>query len=198
LESISSKQRLIVICEGQAHMIEYLHTNGVYPDMVILDAIKVKELAPYLLETDEILLIIKGLTDFTMSEVYMLLSDLQDFWKSVKSVNVFSNVYIGKVPFKYYMYSGDLFYGDVSEVEDGKIKEKVKVKSVQADKGKKSVEKGAISEDTSNKNTFIKTYKKYGNRGVKLQIFGRKLKDIPVVDSVSTLEEKIVIVDIFN
>lgn len=186
MEFLSDKSKLIVICEGQAHMLEYLINNGVYPSVAVLDALKLREIAPYLTPYDDIMVIIKGLTDFTMSEVYTLISDLKEFEKEVKSINIFSNIYLGDIDFTYYLYSGDLFHGEHKEVIKGKVV-KVQAKK-ERDKNDKS--------DSKSESAFILTYKKYNRKNVKLKIHGRNpYKDLPAVDA---LEGSLVLVDIFK
>ena len=52
--------RLIVICEGGVHTVEYLHRNGVYPGAMLIEPGKFQEISPYLTKDDDILLLIKG------------------------------------------------------------------------------------------------------------------------------------------
>ena len=69
-------------------MIEYFHHNGVFPAAAILSPMKFKQVAPYLTKDDEILIVIKGLTDFKLSEVYQLFKDLTTTLKTVNAERI--------------------------------------------------------------------------------------------------------------
>ncbi len=176
-------------------MVEYLHNNGVYPGAVVFDALKIKEMAPYLSLTDELLVIIKGFTDFTRHEVYTLIGDLEDNKHNVRSISIFSNVHLGKVSLDYFLYTGDLFYGECKEVKDGKIKS-IAADSNPKDKSKKSKEDAGTIK--INENPFIFAYKRYSRKGVRLQVYGRKVKDAPVNYVQDAFTEKVFLVDLFK
>ena len=53
--------RLILICEGGIHTVEYLQRNGIFPGALVIEPNRFKDMTPYLTKEDEILLIIKGL-----------------------------------------------------------------------------------------------------------------------------------------
>ena len=112
--------RLIVICEGGVHTVEYLQRNGVFPAAMVLEPKKFQDMSPYLTIDDDILLIISGLTDFTMSDIYNLLSQFKEYENRFKRVTILTNIPLGVIPYDYYLYSGDLFYGSVIKVSNNK------------------------------------------------------------------------------
>lgn len=177
--------RLILICEGEAHTVEYFHKNGVYPGAVVFDSTKFREMSPYLEEDDEILLLIKGLTDFTISQVYALINDLEEHRHKLKNVTILSNIELGILNSSYYLYSGDLFYGSVREVIRGKISDYLTTeetalgsKSKKKFKKDKSDELGEKQADKYSINTVMAGYKKYDKRDVKFTIYGSPIKEV--------------------
>ena len=133
-----SMERLIVICEGGLHTVEYLQRNGVYPAAMVIEPSKFQDMSPYLSKDDDILLIIKGLTDFTMASVYGLLNKFKEYQEKYKRVTIMTNIPLGNVDFDYYLYEGDIFYGNVQLVS-GKKKVDIDVNGGLMDAQKKSL-----------------------------------------------------------
>lgn len=212
---------LTVVCEGRHHMLEYLNRNGVYPSRAIFDSRKYREIAPYLKEEDEVLVIINGATDFSMSKIYGLLRDVEESMKKVRSIKIMSNIPLGGVKTKYVQYKGDLFYGEVEkkneeviEVEEGeelgirgKIKNKLKA-------GRSSnVEKEACVKERGKFGIFVKKEEKVEekvevNEEMKeyKEKYSRKIDEVQIWDieeSVKKEEEDVYInlikeVDLFD
>lgn len=151
------EKNLTLVCEGQVHTVEYMHKNRVYPKTVVFDCSKFKEIAPYLGKSDDILAVINSATDFSLSMIYALLRDLGNIESKVASITILSNIDLGKILTPYYLYKGDLFYGDVSEIVKGKKVEKEsndvlddskkQKKSFKHILGKKAKEKDVVSVD---------------------------------------------------
>lgn len=188
--------RLIVICEGGVHTVEYLQRNGVFPAAMVLEPKKFQDMSPYLTKDDDILLIINGLTDFTMSDIYNLLSKFKEYENRFKRVTILTNIPLGVIPYDYYLYSGDLFYGSVIKVSNNKRYELDSNGNV--DTQKKGLFSKKNVEVVENKNPITFQFKKYNNRKVKIMIYGKMNKD--TVESVSNYEyeDKIKIVDLFT
>lgn len=188
--------RLIVICEGGVHTVEYLQRNGVFPAAMVLEPKKFQDMSPYLTKDDDILLIINGLTDFTMSDIYNLLSKFKEYENRFKRVTILTNIPLGVIPYDYYLYSGDLFYGSVIKVSNNKRYELDSNGNV--DTQKKGLFSKKNVEVVENKNPITFQFKKYNDRKVKIMIYGKMNKD--TVESVSNYEyeDKIKIVDLFT
>lgn len=188
--------RLIVICEGGVHMVEYLQKNGVFPSAMVIEPKKFQDMSPYLTKDDDILLILNSLTDFTMSDVYGLLSKFKEYENRFKRVTILTNVPLGVIPYEYYLYSGDLFYGSVKKVANNKIFELDSNGNVPTQK-KKLFQKKQV-ETVSNKNPIAFQFKKYNDRKVKLMIYGKVNKEVETPVSHFEYEDKIKIVDLFS
>jgi hypothetical protein len=199
-------ERLYLVTEGGAHTVEYFHNNGVYPFAVVFDANKFREIVPYLTKDDEILVIIKGLTDFSMSEIYALLNDIKENEGKLQSITVMSNINLGKIPAPYYLYSGDLFYGTLKEVRNGKITDLIETPKelIDGDKKSKVTKKDKLVKVTEtipeerSINAVLSTYKKYSKRGVIVTIYGSTSKEADPSYELDSLTEKILIVDLFQ
>ena len=46
--------------------------------------------------------------------------DLDEYKEKLGKITILSNVHLGVVPYVYYLYEGDLFYGSIKRVERGK------------------------------------------------------------------------------
>jgi hypothetical protein len=187
--------RLIVICEGGAHTVEYLHNNGIYPGAVVLEPSKFQEMVPYLSSEDEILLIIKGLTDFTMTDIYSLLSKFDEHKDKVKSVTVLSNIKLGVIPYEYYYYQNDLFYGDVWKIVDNKQYEIGETGEIVVSKKLLPTRKSKTQVNKEKKNQIMFAFKRYKNfKGLKMQIYGKmeRLKpeefDVNVINAITVVD----------
>lgn len=142
----STNETLTIITEGGRHMIAYLLANNVKADTFILETVKFQEFLPYTTKDDKILLIIKGLTDFTMVEIYNIVNKILEVEEAKKNLVIMSNIDLGKIQVPYYLYSGDLFYGNVELVDGGK---KYKLDT-----------QGQIRKDTESGNIFDKIARK--------------------------------------
>lgn len=188
--------RLIVICEGGVHTVEYLQRNGVFPAAMVLEPKKFQDMSPYLTKDDDILLIISGLTDFTMSDIYNLLSKFKEYENRFKRVTILTNIPLGVIPYDYYLYSGDLFYGSVIKVSNNKKYELDSNGNV--DTQKKSFFSKKSDVVVENKNPITFQFKKYNDRKVKLMIYGKRDKEIVETISHYEYEDKIKVVDLFS
>ena len=188
--------RLIVICEGGVHTVEYLQRNGVFPAAMVLEPKKFQDMSPYLTKDDDILLIISGLTDFTMSDIYNLLSKFKEYENRFKRVTILTNIPLGVIPYDYYLYSGDLFYGSVIKVSNNKKYELDSNGNVETQK--KSFFSKRSEEVVENKNPITFQFKKYNDRKVKLMIYGKRDKEIVETISHYEYEDKIKVVDLFS
>lgn len=142
----STNETLTIITEGGRHMIAYLLANNVKADTFILETVKFQEFLPYTTKDDKILLIIKGLTDFTMVEIYNIVNKILEVEEAKKNLVIMSNIDLGRIQVPYYLYSGDLFYGNVELVDGGK---KYKLDT-----------QGQIRKDTESGNIFDKIARK--------------------------------------
>lgn len=142
----TTNETLTIITEGGRHMIAYLLANNVKADTFILETVKFQEFLPYTTKDDKILLIIKGLTDFTMVEIYNIVNKILEVEEAKKNLVIMSNIDLGKIQVPYYLYSGDLFYGNVELVDGGK---KYKLDT-----------QGQIRKDTESGNIFDKIARK--------------------------------------
>lgn len=198
------EDKLMVICDGGAHTVEYLHKNGVFPSAIMIDTKKFQEVSPYLTKNHDILLIISSLTDFTMSEIYGLLAKFDENKEKFKRVTILSNVPLGAISYEYYLYSGDLFYGIVKKVVNKKIYDLDDNGNVIEDK------KGLFNKNkvVQTRNPIMFQFKKYNDRKVRILVYGitepvekkelreqelkkAELKDLEYV-------KKIKLVDVFN
>lgn len=192
-----SMERLIVICEGGLHTVEYLQRNGVYPAAMVIEPSKFQDMSPYLSKDDDILLIIKGLTDFTMASVYGLLNKFKEYQEKYKRVTIMTNIPLGNVDFDYYLYEGDIFYGNVQLVS-GKKKVDIDVNGGLMDAQKKSLFSKGGPVKAVNFNPIMYQYRRYNNKRVKLMIYGKVAMNDPVVTSSYDYEEKVKVVDLYK
>lgn len=200
------EDRLILICEGGAHMVEYFIKNGVYPAAVVFNAKRYSDMVPYLTERDEVLLVINGLTDFTLRDIYSMLNDMLLTGRKLKSVTVMSNIHLGSIPTFYYLYSGDLFYGDVKRVENNKVMdlkpEDYELAGIDHNekmlKSKKNAKSSGTDGQKNSINAVMSRYKKY-NQKVRIQIYGSAVKEVTPPDyEEESLLSKIILIDLFK
>lgn len=197
--------RLVLICEGGAHTVEYFHRNKVYPAVIVMETSKFREMSPYLTKNDEILVVIKGLTDFTMAGIYSLLNDLEEARDRLHDVTIMSNVDLGKISTPYYLYSGDLFYGTVKKVMNGKIYEidgnaessSTPSKGLKLKKKEKASEHKKKEVNTPSINVVISRYKKYNKRDIKFTIYGTNEKEVQSMYEEDEIAKKVVNVNLF-
>lgn len=201
----AQKKRLVLVTEGDAHMMEYFIKNGVYPGALILTPSKFKEIVPYLTSNDDVLIVVKGLTDFSLAEVYMLIDDLADSEDKLYNATVLSNVDLGVTALPYYFYEGDLFYGAVRKVRMGKYSpyitnetESEQPSNKKSKKDKKVKQQQKII-DNKTINPVMSRYKVYNKLDTKLMIYGsEKSNTIEVDSSDDYLKDKIIIIDAFS
>lgn len=189
--------RLIVICEGGVHTVEYLHKNGVFPHSLVLDPSKFQEMSPYLNKEDDILLIVKGLTDFSMATVYSLLKKFDTYKEKYKRVTILSNIPLGSVNYEYYLYSGDLFYGTVKKVINKKEYDLDSNGNIIENKPKNSIFKRKNKEIERKGNPIAFQFKKYNNRKVKLMIYGKVVEEVLKKPSFE-YENEVKAIDLFS
>lgn len=195
--------QLIVISEGDMHMLKYLRANGLRPKSFVTNCSKFKELKPYISSNDTLLVIIKGFTDFTISEVYALMNDIEDVRGKLRAVVVVSNINLGNVPFEYYLYEGDLFYGSMKHVVRGKTYDIV-LDDADTDVTIDTVKKKKVKapKDKENKpveiNPVMQTFKHFNDNSLKVSYYGVEVK--PEKDNVyNRVEEaRIISVDLFT
>lgn len=192
-----TENRLMLIAEGGLHIVEYFHNNGVFPSSIVLDAKKFREMLPYLTKSDDVVILVKGLTDFTMSELYAVIHDIEDLGDNLNSVAVISNISLGVIKLPYYEYTGDLFFGAIRQVINGKpvtLDEKGQPVDKKNQKGKTTETK-----KTFKHNPIMKRYLKFNNPSVKLKIYGSEaLKPVVQSHGEKTDLEKIILVDRFK
>jgi hypothetical protein len=206
MKGVFQMERLILICEGGAHTVEYFHKNGVFPGAVVLVATKFREMVPYLTKDDEVLVVIKGLTDFSMAEIYALLNDIEESRDKLKGITVMSNINLGKISSPYYLYSGDLFYGTVKEVKNGRHSDvsiavdptTLTEKKVKPSKKDKVAELKAKTPEIRSINAVISGYKKYDKRDVKFTIYGSNAKEVEPTHEIDGLTQKLIAVDLYK
>ena len=197
-------RRLTVVTEGGAHSFEYFVNNGVLPSSILFSAVKFKEVAPYLSSDDVILVVIKGLTDFSLAEVYGLIDDLEIVRSKVAEITIVSNVDLGYIESPYYLYKGDLFYGKMTEMSKGKKVVPPKQKSDTSEKsGKKSSTGVKNSVEPLAINTVMSRYKvfnkNYNNTDNKPKVYGGEKPVTFEVDTLTDLVRKsVVFVDAFG
>lgn len=204
----STDKRLVVICEGGAHTIEYLHKNKVFPGAVIFSATKFREIAPYLTKNDDLLVVVKGLTDFSMVDIYALFNDIEemDMKSKLFDITIMSNINLGFVTLPYFLYTGDLFYGEVKRVEKGKVYDILDQDGDIVQKEKKSLfgKKKKASEldkkllEMKVINTVVSRYKVYSKRDIKFTIYGSDKKIAEPMYETDNIASKIVNVDLFQ
>ena len=203
---MENDRRLILICEGNAHTVEYFHKNGVFPGAVVFTPSKFKEMVPYLTATDDVLVVIKGLTDFSLGELYALIDDLADAEDKLFDVAILSNVDIGVTALPYYFYEGDLFYGAYRKVKMGKYSNYIvetNSEETKSNKKDKKVKKSKLSEKTNHTsviNPVIARYKLYKRLDSAMVIYGSEpnsTKGITPDNVDEFLKDKVVFIDAF-
>lgn len=136
------QETLTIATEGGRHMIAYLLANGVKADTYVLEPVKLKQFVPYINNNSHLLLIIKGLTDFTIADIYNMIEYIGQGGVPLENVNILSNIDLGDIGISYYFYTGDLFWGDVFLVDKNKKRHKLTVD-------------GKIAKELDKEKTFI-------------------------------------------
>lgn len=189
------EDNLMVICEGGAQTVEYLHKNGVFPNSIMFETSRFQEVSPYLTKNHDILLIINSLTDFTMASIYAVLAKFDENKDKFKRVTILSNVPLGAVSYDYYLYSGDLFYGTVKKVVNKKVYDLDDNGNVIEDKKKGLFNK---NKPVQTRNPIMFQFKKYNNRKVRILIYPMKKVDPPEGSKENEYIKKIKLVDLFS
>lgn len=165
-ENKKQERRLTVVTEGGIHAVEYLNNRGIYPNTVIIDSKKLNNSIPYLTANDDVYLIIKGLTDFNMLDIYGIMREIEGVEEKGFNIYVLSNVPLGNVKLPYYEYTGDLLDGQVKRVLNGKdifLNEKCEPIT------KETSKKDKVSAKT---NVIARQMLVYNNPRVKIDIHG--------------------------
>lgn len=115
---------LVAILEGGKPTLEYLKQNDIIPDTVFYDFSEFEEYSMYFPEDTDILLLIKGMTDYTKVKVYDLI-DVLNALENKKSLIIATNVDLGKLSVKSYFYFDDPLDGAFVEVPAGKTYKEV-------------------------------------------------------------------------
>lgn len=202
-------KRFILICEGGPHTIEYMINNGVIPNSIILDTSKFNEILPYLSVEDDILLLIKGLTDFTLTDIYGLINVFKQNSSKLGRVTILSNINLGKVDLDYYFYTGDLFYGSVYKVVNGKrivINDEDKGRETKTEekglrglfKKEKRTDKNQNKPDKFAKNAVANAYKVYNCKDVKVQIYSKDKKAVESPKSKDGVLERVKAINLYE
>lgn len=203
---MEEKKRLILIAEGAAHTVEYFHKNKVYPGAVVFEATKFTEMAPYLTKNDEVLVVIKGLTDFNLAEIYSLINELEKVEEKIHDITIMSNMDLGKIPTPYHRYSGDLFYGEVLQVINSKfyaVEDSNKTEDENSKKGKKNKKsKTTAQAEYTPKlkpvNGVMTHFKSYNDSSVQFKVYGSTKRVIEPTHSLDNVINKLVEVDLFK
>lgn len=107
---------LYVITES-VQSIEYLNNNDIFPDSYMLFPESVKEVTPYLCEDDYVLVLIQGLTDWTLLRARTLIADLHDSALEPEKLIVISNTDLGVLNYDYIWAEGDPLHGKLINVD---------------------------------------------------------------------------------
>jgi hypothetical protein len=188
------EENLTIICEGGVHTIEYIHQHHIFPQKVLLKPLKFDDIVPYLSKQEEILVIIRGLTDFTIAEIYVLMEKLEENQEQISKITILSNLKLGEIKYDYYLYSGDLFYGEIKFVSNNETYEITPEGEPILDQGRFSKTK---THKEGMKNPIMVNFTKFNDRKTKLGLYGKDKKE----DKKEIHEEysdKIVMVDFFN
>lgn len=193
------EDRLILICDGNIHTVEYIVSHGLYPSALVFEPLMFQEMAPYLRETDDILLIVKGLTDFTLKDIYSLLSKFKEYEGKYNSVTVLSNMDLGYVENIYYKYSGDLFYSSELLYVDRKKYFNIDIEGNILENNKKK--KYSYTGDSAIINPILnKLMSKYGvlsESAKRMKIYGKNSKEIVKINNSEYLDN-ITIIDMYK
>lgn len=193
--STEKESSLFLIMEGGLHSLDYIHRNGVFPKEIGLRTGIFQDRVPYLSDNMDILVVVKGLTDFTVKGVYSLLKELNTHKDQLKSIVVMSNVHLGDIPFPYYLYEGDLFYGEVKRVVKGKV---LSLDSTEKDKKKdKSSRKVKSKLDNHVINTVMERYKIYNQRDIRPMLYGTEDLELLHTKEDKTYGENVILVNVF-
>lgn len=110
---------LVAILEGGKPTLEYLKQNKIIPDQVFYDFSEFEAYSTYFPEDTDILLLIKGMTDYTRVKIYDLIDVIVNL-ENKKSFILATNTDIGKLSVDSYFYFDDPIEGPFVQVPAGK------------------------------------------------------------------------------
>lgn len=164
--------RLTLICDGGAPFLEYFMANGIYPSYAVFDLESFQMMASYLTAEDDLLIVVHGLTDFTMSGIHTVYGSLMQNKDKFGSLTVLSDLPLS-IDGGYFLYSGDLFYGSVKYV--GPDKKEYAVKDGQPTKTLASKEGKRVSGG----NSVMRRFAVYNNPRIKTTLHGENYLRAP-------------------
>ncbi len=172
--------KLTLLVEGGPAKALYFVQNGVFPAVL---GFKIEDFIPkikFLTKEDDILVVINGLTDFRPSEVYALIMQFErqvDYLlekgvpeEELPQLTIASNVNLGTMRQEYFLYKGDLFYGEVKRVEYGRMSDVVTGEEASAKR--KRVKQNEESKENFSLNGLMLRYAKYNQDAVNVSILG--------------------------
>ena len=115
---------LVAILEGGKPTLEYLKQNNIIPDTVFYDFSEFEEYSMYFPEDTDILVLIKGMTDYTRVKIYDLL-DVLNALENKNTLTIATNVDLGKLAVDSYFYFDDPIEGAFVQVPAGKTYKEV-------------------------------------------------------------------------
>ncbi|HBG5344062.1 TPA: hypothetical protein KQG29_001426 [Clostridioides difficile] len=180
-----SDKNLILLTEDGVVSTAYFIKNNVYPTMVFFDIMDLIERMPYLTQNDHILILIKGLCDFTKEEINLLCKYFDKIKDNIGSFVILSNIELNIN--EYYLYQDDLFYGKIKEVKNrmsyisnknDKVSKKI-MNFITNKKNKDNIDiaKDDIRENIYNINNILKGYLVFNNKK-DIDIFEKQNKTI--------------------
>ena len=191
-------KRLIVVCEGGIHTINYLNNNGLYPGALLVEFSKFQEVAPYLTKDDDILILIAGMTDFTMASLYGLVNRIKQLENKYNRLVLMSNIPLGKIGLPYYLYKKDLFRGSVKYVDIKQKKHFVDSYGRVIEEKKSLFKKNTVQPEKGFNPIMREMKKEFGNKKTKLMIYGKLAITEPVKTNDKAYSEKVIDVDIYK
>jgi hypothetical protein len=163
--------------------------NKVVPSTCIFSLKELVAVYPSLTEEDDILLVIKGLTDFTLQDIYGIINLLTAPTSQVGRVTIVSNVDLGYIGVDYYFYVGDLFYGNLYKVVNGKRYELESTgKQKPNGKGKNKKDLTLETDDKFTKNRLFDRYKVYLGKDANMGFYENEVNF--AIETVQEVDEK--------
>ncbi|HBE9444601.1 hypothetical protein [Clostridioides difficile] len=180
-----SDKNLILLTEDGVVSTAYFIKNNVYPTMVFFNIMDLIERMPYLTQNDHVLILIKGLCDFTKEEINLLCKYFDKIKDNIGSFVILSNIELNIS--EYYLYQDDLFYGKIKEVKNrmsyiSNKNDKVSKKIINFIINKRNkdniyIDKDDIRENIYNINNILKGYLVFNNKK-DIDIFEKQNKTI--------------------
>lgn len=109
---------LYVMTDSGVYSILYLYQNGVYPDRYGTSQECLKNVLPFISDTDEMVVITQGLIDWNYVKLFNLVQELNTV--KFASFRIFSTIELPRKDFDYILVQGDLFYGKYIDIKKGK------------------------------------------------------------------------------